>query len=192
MDDPTPEEFAAAKRRRDGVTGIIQPWFTHPALDVVERWDLRGKSVLEWGGGFSTLWWADRVGPSGRVHTVEHAMYATDPHGAWYERLVDAAAPLPHVSVVRVDDGYALPPAGRWDVVVVDGEPTHLRTKCIESALTLPRPLILICDNWQQDYVYVDEESDAMMRPYAGEFYVQQDHIDHAGRPWQTAIWRLP
>jgi hypothetical protein len=49
-----------AGRRYDSVTGEIQPWYTHLALDEIQKWDLHDKVVLEWGGGFSSLWWAKR------------------------------------------------------------------------------------------------------------------------------------
>jgi predicted O-methyltransferase YrrM len=186
-------------QRRDKQTGLVQPWFTHPALDVVQAWDLRGKSVLEWGGGCSTAWWADRVGPTGRVTTIECSYY-TD----WLPRLQEMAAAYPQVTLhimpiedyQRAVDGEAWdlllpgrPP--QWDIVVVDGQPTHLRTNCLRSALLLPRPVTIICDNFMQDRVYDDKDAAVMMAPYPGEFHVQADHTDHDGHGWQTAIWHL-
>src|ERR1700675_2870809 len=53
------ESFSTGQRR-DRITGDIQPWYTHPALNEIEQWDVRTKTVLEWGGGFSSLWWAKR------------------------------------------------------------------------------------------------------------------------------------
>ncbi len=174
------------------MSGLVQPWYTHPALDVIEKWDLKGKRILEWGAGLSTLWWADRVGLGGVVCTIEHV-------GAdftWTQRVTEAAGP--QVTALRqgegtglIPDDYARVPPGRWDIVIVDGTPCHLRTNCLASALALPRPLTIIFDNWQQDHVFIDPVAEEMMAPYAGNFYVQADHTDHNGRPWQTAIWHL-
>lgn len=186
-------EFVAGMRRRDRVSGLVQPWFTHPALDVIETWDLRGKRVLEWGAGLSTLWWADRVGPDGKVHAIEHVGA-----GEWWPKLQAAVADLPQVELRQAGEltcldpsEYARTPPGHWDVVIIDGTPCHMRTDCLWSALALPRPFWLIVDNWQQDRVYLDERAVAMMAPFRGDFYVQGDHTDHDGRPWQTAIWRM-
>src|SRR6186713_2623220 len=42
----------------DESSGCVFPWFTHPFLDVLKSWDIRHKSVCEFGGGRSTSWWA--------------------------------------------------------------------------------------------------------------------------------------
>ena len=55
-------------QRLDRVTGLVQPWFTHSALDEIQEWDLHDKVVLEWGGGHSSLWWGTRCC---RVFTIE-------------------------------------------------------------------------------------------------------------------------
>jgi hypothetical protein len=36
------------------------PWFVYPAIDFLNSIELEGKTVLEVGGGFSTLYWAAR------------------------------------------------------------------------------------------------------------------------------------
>lgn len=187
-------EFVAAKRRRDRKSGLVQPWFTHGALDEIETWDLRGKRILEWGGGLSTFWWGDRVGHGGYVLTVEHVS------STWIAALASEIENYHQIELQVLGEAtgldateYSRTPPGRWDVVVVDGEPCHMRTDCLRAALLLPRPLILICDNWMQDYVYDDPVAEILMAPFAasGAFYIQPDHTDHAGRPWRTAIWRL-
>jgi hypothetical protein len=61
----------------------------------------------------------------------------------------------------------------------------------LRSALLLPRPITIICDNFMQDRVYDDKDAAVMMAPYPGEFYTQADHTDHDGHGWQTAIWHL-
>lgn len=192
----TDAEMIAAMRRRDRVTGDVQPWFTHPALDVVEKWNLRGTSVLEWGGGASTAWWANRVGPDGRVLTIEYGDTRTldaVTSDAWLEYMKATAHANSHVTLrVCANDTYlTVSAAHAWDVVVVDGDPTCLRTACIRVALMLPRPLVLIVDNWQQDHVYVDPAAEQIMAPFTGDFFTQPNHTDHDGRPWRTAIWRL-
>ncbi len=174
-------------QRRDRRTGEVQPWYTHPALDVIETWDLAGKVVLEWGGGYSTLWWASRAA---HVFTIEGATEWGDLIRAGGARNVTIIDKTPGGADIRTaPDAYARIPDGcAADIVVIDD---NFRTACLKSALTLPRPFVLIVDNWQQDYVYRDAEAEALMAPIPGRFFVQADHRDHEGRPWQTAIWEV-
>jgi hypothetical protein len=37
------------------------PWYTYPAIDFLDAKDFTGKSVLEFGAGHSTIWWAGRA-----------------------------------------------------------------------------------------------------------------------------------
>jgi len=48
--------------------GICFPWFTHPFLDVLDKWSLKDKVILEYGGGKSSFWWASRAK---NVFTIE-------------------------------------------------------------------------------------------------------------------------
>lgn len=173
-------------QRRDA-EGMVQPWYTYPALDEIETWDLRGKVVLEWGGGYSTLWWASRCA---HVFTIEG-----DPK--WCEFIRDANPQnvtiidtTPDGRDIRLDvEHYARIPEGcRPDIVCVDDQ---YRLECIRAALALPRPVTLIVDNWQQDHVFICPTAAALMASYPGRLHVQHDHRDHEGRPWQTAIWDL-
>jgi len=36
------------------------PWMTYPAIDFLGQFDYSEASILEWGSGYSTLWWAKR------------------------------------------------------------------------------------------------------------------------------------
>lgn len=177
-------------QRVDQKTGMVQPWFTHPSLDEIQTWDVKGKSILEWGGGLSTLWWGERVGGHGRVHTIEH----TD-HPGWWSWLIGATEHINHVTLKKsTGNAYFKAPKGPWDVVIVDGSMCHLRGECLKKAVAMPRPLTIIVDNWQQDDVWIDEAAAELMAPYSDyvKFYVQPNHTAHRGRPWRTAIWKLP
>lgn len=101
------------------------PWYTFSATSFLSNVDFTGYSVLEFGGGYSTLWWAERADS---VLTLEHDR-------AWYERLRRELESAANVELVlREDlDEYVSYPRGRtFDVVVVDGEERRL---CSESAL---------------------------------------------------------
>ena len=40
--------------------GKIEPWFTKGALEYIEKIDYKGKSIWEYGTGYSTLWFSQR------------------------------------------------------------------------------------------------------------------------------------
>jgi hypothetical protein len=175
----------------DQSNNLVYPWLTHPALEVIEKWDLADKLVLEWGSGLSTIWWADKCK---FVVSIE-----AEPN--WHARIVELKnshglqdkAQLIYRNVHEGDqtkiDFYTDVPA--WykpNIVVVDGV---LRYECILKALTLPRPLVLIVDNWQQDYVFICPAAEDALNGFTGNVYVQPDHKDHEGRPWATAIFNV-
>jgi len=51
---------------------------------------------------------------------------------------------------------------------------------------------ILIADNWQQDFVWISEVSEALMSPYKINRFYQPGHTNHEGKPWNTVYWEIP
>jgi len=47
-------------RRPIGPKGELVPWYSYSAIDYLNSFDLEGLSVLEYGGGNSSFWWAAR------------------------------------------------------------------------------------------------------------------------------------
>ncbi len=180
-------EFISGMRRRDPASGLILPWFTHGALDEILTWDLVGKTVLEWGGGESTAWWASRCE---RVFTVEYDGPQSAP---WRAMIEEMARPNVELFTAPLDRPDLYPAIPHWrcvaDIFVIDGD--H-RAECLRTALSVHRPLTIIFDNWQQGPDFIDPVAAEMMAPFEGRVYPQPNHTDHDGRPWQTAIWRLP
>lgn len=56
------------------------PWYSYPCIDFLKHRNFKDKTVLEFGAGQSTLWWAER---SARVVSFE----ANEAHQDWYQRL---------------------------------------------------------------------------------------------------------
>lgn len=105
------------------------PWYTLPAIDFLSMVDFGEASVLEFGGGHSTLWWGERAQ---RVLTLE-----TDPQ--WHAYLEERTESMPNVECVLVsdDDAYVAYPRGdTFDVVVIDGD---VRARCAETAVEVVR-----------------------------------------------------
>jgi hypothetical protein len=90
------------------------PWYTYPAIDFLADQDYSGASVLEFGAGQSTLWWARRA----------REVVATESDPDWYARL--ARAVPPNATLLRLPlslEGLQSHLGERtFDVVVVDGQ----------------------------------------------------------------------
>lgn len=97
------------------------PWYTYPCIHFLQFRDFRGKRVLEFGGGQSTLWWAGRAA---EVVTLE-------PVGPWYDRLQSLVPanvtlhPIPMDSRASCVEGvrkvFEANDYDPFDVVVIDG-----------------------------------------------------------------------
>lgn len=177
----------------DPSNNLVMPWLTHPALDEICKWNLSNKKVLEYGSGYSTLWWANKC----------QELVSIEANEQWYLQILSKLQhdiinpkglvdyhfrPVNEGDQSKIDLYTAIPTDFLPDIVVVDG---ILRYECMLKALTLPRPLTLIVDNWRQDYVFICRAAEDLMKDYEGQFFVQPDHKNHEGRPWTTAIWHL-
>lgn len=178
-------------QRVDPELGILEPWYTNPAMDVIKKWDLSGKTVLEYGGGASTIWWSKRVA---RVLTIDHNqdwynfMLSELDGGDYY---VPALINTHEGDQSEARDWYVEARRTRdwkFDIVVVDG--IH-RYECAKYAVEALKPKIIIIDNHQQDYVFMCPALDELMKGVRMERYIQPDHTDHSGNPWATAIFYL-
>lgn len=119
-------------------------WVTYPAIAYLEALDWRGRKVLEWGAGNSTLWWAAR---GAQVYSVEH-----DPE--WVRvlrpRLAGFATVELHAAADAADYVAAPQAAAPFDLAVIDGED---RLGCARAALELVRPQgAILLDNSEQPW----------------------------------------
>ena len=171
----------------------FKPWYTHRMLAEIETWDLKDKKVLEWGAGWSTIYWA--------FHCKE--VKAIETNWEWCVNVSEylKALGLTNWEIIHRDcnegdmskcDWYTTIPDSEQDayipdIVCID---SVLRHECLLKALTLPRPLTIIHDNWQQDG-FVCPSSEEMMSHFEIHNFIQEDHTDNHGRKWATAYWKL-
>ncbi len=69
---------SALLRRPIGTKGELVPWYSYSAIDYLNNFDFASLSVLEYGGGNSSFWWAARCK---QLTTVESEK-------DWYEVLL--------------------------------------------------------------------------------------------------------
>lgn len=103
------------------------PWLTYPCIPFLQARIQPEMSILEFGGGNSTLWWARRTR---QVVTVEHKR-------EWYDRLkctVPHNVQLLHAPI-RTNGEYCRAAAGfpdTFDIIVIDGRD---RENCARQCL---------------------------------------------------------
>ncbi|MDQ3986887.1 MAG: hypothetical protein M3280_10390 [Actinomycetota bacterium] len=136
-------------RRSQDARGAPLPWYTYPAIHFLEGINFSSARVLEFGGGQSTLWWAERAT---KLLTIEE-----DPR--WSDWLAEKTSGLNHVECVLRENlqDYADYPAGQeFDVVIIDGGDRYL---CSQTALKVVRAEgLILLDNaegfWGQEGTY--------------------------------------
>ncbi len=79
-------------RRRPVRDGVPIPWFTFPAIEVLDRMVLQDKKVLEVGSGYSTLYWLARQS--------EVVAFERDPH--WAKQVEIAASEVAGAGSFRI------------------------------------------------------------------------------------------
>ena len=114
------------------------PWFTYPALECVEQWDLSSKRIFEFGTGHSTIYWSRCA--------MEVVGVESDPE--WAARIEGRVGANTRLLVESDKIRYAkrlMEEGGDFDVIVIDG---IKRFQCVDPAITRLRPGgVIILDN---------------------------------------------
>ncbi len=116
---------------RSAVTGKVVdrrgrplPWLTYPAIDFLDSLDYSGRTVLEFGSGYSTLWWAERADSVVALEADQRwldSMASSMPANATVMALPTDPADKYHRTVDV--DSFLAEHLGerRFDVIVIDG-----------------------------------------------------------------------
>lgn len=123
-------------------SGFVMPWYTDRFLRRLINWDVSAWRVLEFGAGYSTIWWASRCA---ELLTIEH-----DPD--WIEPVNRVLREMCAVECVRASEAGANfcnaadAWGGEFDCVIVDGPGP--RAPCIRYGIGRLRDGgVLIVDN---------------------------------------------
>ncbi|MUV88828.1 hypothetical protein GJ629_02085 [Halapricum sp. CBA1109] len=125
-------------------SGNPTPWYTYSAIDFLDERISRDLRVFEYGGGYSTIWYAQRV----------EEVIAVEDSKEWTE-IVTKRLPRNGEIVYRDSKkeytGEILN-REKFDIVVIDGS---YRTDCVESSLkSLSDQGVIIWD----DFDWLDED----------------------------------
>lgn len=173
-------------QRIDKGNNLCELWLTHGALDWIKKQDWSEKTVLMFGAGLGDAWLAKRC----------KMLYVVERNEEWLNTARNNCLQNGvhnHVYCYRpcndssgMDETYcAIPEGCEPDIVINDDA---YRYEVIVKALTLKRPLILITDNWFQDYVFLSPAAVELLKDFKSEIFPQLNHTHHEGNCWKTAI----
>lgn len=156
------------------------PWFTYPFLQELKTWDLKDKTVLEYGGGRGTKWLRSKCK---YVTTIELSK-------EWAEVIETDCKEFNNgtVKVIERDNIKQYLNHDKADIVIIDGEyrkETLVHWKDCKG-------IILIADNWDQAHVWIGDGSVQIMKQFKGNVFEQPDHQGENGQnKWKTIYWNL-
>jgi hypothetical protein len=121
------------------------PWYTYPCIDFLRHRSYKGKRVLEFGGGQSTLWWAHRA----------HNIVTFEGDKNWYDKIKGSMPANVDLFLVSMDspdrcvsEVNKILDAGnydKFDVIIIDG---LFRSKMIDIAMNkMADSGAIICDD---------------------------------------------
>ena len=148
--------------------GLMLPYYTHPSLEWIKNNISKEVSVLEIGGGNSTVWWRKNAS---EVYTIE-----TD---------FDCAKKLDcfqcsHLEIPNSIDNLNK----KFDVVIVDGDGDR-ECYIINSFNSCAKYLIV--DNWQQSEVMIYSEK---IEKFLFENTIEQLIFKQSNhKDWKTAVF---
>lgn len=123
-------------------SGNPVPWFTYPAIEYLNQFDVKGKKIFEYGSGNSTAYWARR---GAEVWAVDHDQQ-------WFDKMSASLSAGQTLYYADAEQDYAnaiTQPGISFDLVVIDGV---FRSACVDPALAhLRRGGIIIVDNAERD-----------------------------------------
>ena len=175
----------------DSSCNLILPWYTKPCLDKLLTLDFQNWEVFEWGGGCSTVWYANNCK---HVDTLENSLswaseitnYLESTHKKNFTmKVVDVplSANKPHPNE-RDYLSYIETLNKKWDCIIVDG--SYRNDALIISEKFVKKGGIIIFDNYNQDssgYPILFNEQ------YMNEKYEITVYTHPTREYWKTAIW---
>lgn len=145
--------LSCMKNRAVNQEGEPIPWYSYPAVDFLRSRDHSGRSVLEFGAGYSTLFWAKQcrkvVAFEGDPRWLKE-LEAKIPPGAEL-RAISQESPgrcLQEAQEKLADGGY-----GKFDLVIIDG--LH-RERLVELSARWVSPGGAIITDNTESYGFLD------------------------------------
>lgn len=171
----------------DPENGLIQPWLTHGALDQISKMNLSEKVIWMFGAGMGDIWLAKRC----------KTLYVVERNQEWLTActIFKEANKVDNLHYnyrpCNDSDGQAEYYTELQDGIAIIINDDAYRTEVCQVAVDYFKEGgggILICDNYWQDFVWKSPKAIEILEPFRKNIYLQEDHKDHEGDGWKTAI----
>ena len=144
------------------------PWFTYPSIEYLQQINLRDATILEWGMGNSTLFFAKRCL---NIYSIEH-------NESWFNAINGSMPANATAFLTSTGDEYinrAFSIGKKFDIIIVDG---INRADCLNAAMQLHKEDgLIIFDNSDRnpelcevlrnnDFIQVDFHGFGPINPY--------------------------
>ena len=158
------------------------PWLTYSATRYLDNLDLLNRKVVEFGSGYSSIWWKSR---GVKLTSVED-----DPN--WIAELESFSdIQISMINNVNEPDSYKLFLDGKTEIVVIDGLNRRLAANVIIELIKqneLPNLCMLIFDNsdwFLDDILYLDKHLGMLRIDFVGSGPINTYE-------WTTSIFLKP
>lgn len=155
-------------RYDDTEFNLVMPWYTLPALKWIKSQETKDWIVMEYGCGYSTIWW--RLNCK-FLKSVDSDKNWSKAMGVWH-----ATEKAYYIKIVETDS--------LWDCVIVDGVD---REECVKYCLPyIKSGGVLIIDNYDSEN-YDISQTEELLKSWPVVIHKQPNHT-----VWQTAIFTKP
>lgn len=118
------------------------PWYTYPAIEYLNSLDFSDSTVLEFGSGASSVWWAGRA----------KFVLAVENNKEWFEITKEKSSSKLNVVLAESESSYLAAGSGRkFTVVVIDGIYRHRCADLVSDVLDENGLVILDNSDWHPE-----------------------------------------
>jgi len=172
----------------DEDNGLVMPWLSHPFLAWLKSQDWSDKNVIMFGAGLGDNWLSKRC----------KKLVVVERNNEWYSKCASVASKdITYIyrpcddSAGRADYYLEIPSDIDFNVIINDDA---YRTELCQVAVDYFKGKggILVCDNFDQDFVWKSPKAIEILEPYKRNAFYQPGHINHEGNAWNTSYWNIP
>jgi len=172
-------------QRIDDTSGLIECWFTHKSLDWIKQQDWSDKNIIMYGGGLGNEWLAARCKNLVVIERDSAWLTNSGSYSTKYRPCNDSSG---------MDKYYLEFPDGlEPDIIISDDS---YRTEAVFKAIEYFKGKgdgILICDNYNQSYVWRSPSALEALEPFEKLIFEQPNHEDYNKEEepdgkWKTAV----
>lgn len=181
-------------QRVDPSNGLVEPWWTWNFMEYIKTIDFKNKKWLEFGAGLGTAWLRDKSNWVDSIEADEQWAARSQLYCQQNGKLNGYIASRQLADCISgVWEIYKtlIPKDEKYDVISIDG---IYRTECIGWAIDhfKGRGGLMVIDNLDQDFVWISPLAMQLITPYESEVFIQPNHINHEGKPWNTRWVKIP